>query len=448
MKFSIDSKHIKNTDDLNILGQNIMAFPDDLSRFDCDFTTGNFKFEISAKNNKVFITKKRISFDEYFIGVSEVIYNYEQRYNKKSMEFVVINFNATIKDQEVNKEICAEEVALYYMFQGRVGFKNKIIKGENLYNDYISRKKGFASFEVNKYREIISHKIKNGLINKKEIEITPEEIIQADFIRNRATVHLTNNMMDLRVRITPPEDFGSSEYYKRIDKMLLVNRKECFYIKEMEVKEFNNTVSSYEADKLLGKTAIRIDIPDYCVTNSFYNKKILNKSDYEVRVIPHKEQHPYKVEKIQMPLVIECFGFPTYLTINDDEVKEEYREIPFNQKKEFRPVYKRVEKYLSEDYKACFYFLCLGKNRKYSHSIMKFFAESDDFTLDEVDADIVELFFINGNRSEEVLDVYKKVKKFYEILKKMIEDNKNNLESSEFRLKLRKYVNNFKWSDN
>jgi regulator of replication initiation timing len=78
---------------------------------------------------------------------------------------------------------------------------------------------------------------------------------------------------------------------------------------------------------------------------------------------------------------------------------------------------------------------------------MKFFTESDDFTLDEIDADIVELFFINGNRSEEVLGVYKKVKAFYENLKKIIEDNKSNLEPSEFRTRLRKFVNNFKWAE-
>lgn len=448
MKFSIDSKHIKNTNDLDMLDQDIMAFPDDLSLFECDFKTKHFQFEISAKHNRVFITKKRIFSDaDNYIGVCGVTYDYDQRYAKKSLEFATINFDAVIKDKDVKKELCAEEVALHYMFKGRILFKNKILKGENLYSDYLSERESSTPSEINKNREIIANKIQTGLINKKEIDISPEEIIQADFIKNRSVVHIVNNMMDLHVRITPPENFGHSEFYKGINKILLDSRKECFYIKEMEVKEFNKTVTHYETEKLLGKTVTRLEISDYCVTNSFYNKDILNKNDYEVRILPYKDQYPYKIEKIQLPLILECFRFPTYLTINNGEVKEEYREIPFNQKKDLRPVYNRVKKDLNEDYKACFHFLCLGKNRKYSHSIMKFFTESDDFTLDEIDADIVELFFINGNRSEEVLGVYKKVKTFYENLKKIIEDNKSNLESSEFRTRLRKFVNNFKWTE-
>jgi len=446
MKFSIDSKHIKNTNDLNILGKDIMAFPDDLSKFECDFKIGDFKFEISAKQNRVFITKERIVQEENYIGVYKIVYNYDQKHTKRSMEFAVVYFETSIKDTVLKKKVCAEEVVLYYMFQGVMCFKNKIIKGENLYDDYISKRQNFTPFETDKYREIIANKIQKGLINKEEIEITPEEIIQADFIKNRSVVHVVNNIMDLHIRITPPEKFGASEFYKGINKISLDNRKECFYVKEMEVKEFNNTVSDYKTDKLLGKTVTRIDVSDYCVTNSFYNKKILNKADYEVRVSPFKDEYPYKIEKIQLPLVVECFGFPTYLKIDNGEVKEECREVPFNIKKEFRPVYNKVKKDLDEDYRACFYFLCLGKNRKYSHSIMKFFTESNDFTLDEIDADIVELFYINGDRGEEVHRFYKKVKEFYETLKKLVEDNKSNLESSEFRLKLRKFVNNYKWS--
>lgn len=451
MRVSINSDKIILTDNKEKIGNELFAFPETLEGLSCNFIEGEFNVEITIKNEKILIRKKKIDSKNNFIGIEEAIYVYNQRKGKRQSEFLTVNFVSNIINDELKKDsrLSKEDILFYFFNYEKDFFINNVFTGMNFFNHCIERSKIKAT-EIEDAQKDIQYIINLALCNKKEIVLSGAQIYKANLLGIMSSLNFSEDFKSLMLTITPSENvFTDNSLYKNIRKIVLMPFKEnCFHVEDMQLKEKNGTTTTYESIRLSNEYLNTITPFDYIVTNNHFEKKILSPMDYSLRVIPFENTYPYKIKKVQLPIVVECFGFPTYLSIEKGKIKESFREYPFNLKKEFRPVFKRVKKDLSKDYRSCFYFLCLGKNRKYTQPIMKFFTESNDFSLDEVTSETIALFFINGNKSQEIYEFYRKVKSFYVSVKRIMGNHKDNLESLDFRRDIKNLVNNYNWELN
>jgi hypothetical protein len=448
LKVLIDLKRIKLTNDPDEIGSDLFSLPKNIIGYQCESLIGDFKLEISIKKNNIFIRKKKINIDDEFIGLDEIVYTYSQLNNQTTSKFATIGFVSNIKNKDIlkNKRLSKEDV-LFYLFNFQKDFFIKnIFNGFNFYSYCMGMDICNVS-EVSLTRNQLESAFLNGLSLREPIKISVRDIYKSNLLHNSSVLKFEKDFKSYHLKLTPfGNKLNKSVFCKEIKSISFKNlSSDLLYVSEIVLTEHNLTETKYSSLVFSDTNMTSITPSDYTVINSKYERKVLNKNDYFLMISPKHNKHPYTVEKIHMPMIVECFGYPSYISIDKGVVSECYREHPFNIRREFRGVVAKVKGELSGDYYSCFHFLCLGKNRKYSSSIMKFFTESKDFELEDVDSDIVELFFINGERGEEVYRLYKKAKFFYEALLLLIQDNKNKLETVSFRRKAKELVNNYNW---
>lgn len=117
MRVSINSDKIILTDNKEKIGNELFAFPETLEGLSCNFIEGEFNVEITIKNEKILIRKKKIDSKNNFIGIEEAIYVYNQRKGKRQSEFLTVNFVSNIINDELKKDSrLSKEDILFYFF--------------------------------------------------------------------------------------------------------------------------------------------------------------------------------------------------------------------------------------------------------------------------------------------------------------------------------------------